>query len=97
MLRFMGSQRVGEGLRRRLAGCPMGAGGGEAAPPATSPGSGSGILYCWTTREAPCIREFSSVQFSHSVVSDSLRPLNRSTPGLPVYHQLSEFTQTHVH
>ena len=28
-----------------------------------------------------------SVQFSHSVV----------TPGLPVHHQLPEFTQTHVH
>jgi len=24
-------------------------------------------------------------------------PLNRSTPGLPVHHQLLEFTQTHVH
>ena len=24
-------------------------------------------------------------------------PMNRSTPGLPVYHQLPEFTQTHVH
>ena len=24
-------------------------------------------------------------------------PMNRSTPGLPVHHQLSEFTQTHVH
>ena len=24
-------------------------------------------------------------------------PMNHSTPGLPVYHQLSEFTQTHVH
>ena len=23
--------------------------------------------------------------------------MNRSTPGLPVYHQLLEFTQTHVH
>ena len=31
----------------------------------------------------------SSVQFSHSVVSD---PMNCSTPGLPVYHQLLEFT-----
>ena len=30
----------------------------------------------------------SSVQFSRSVVSDSLRPMNRSTPGLPVHHQL---------
>ena len=24
-------------------------------------------------------------------------PMNRSTPGLPVYHQLPEFTETHVH
>ena len=38
----------------------------------------------------------SSVQFSHSFVSDC-DPMNRSTPGLPVQHQLSEFTQTHVH
>ena len=39
----------------------------------------------------------SSVQFSHSVVSDSLRPMNRNTPGCPVHHQLTEPTQTHVH
>ena len=24
-------------------------------------------------------------------------PINHSTPGLPVHHQLPEFTQTHVH
>ena len=24
-------------------------------------------------------------------------PIDCSTPGLPVHHQLSEFTQTHVH
>ena len=24
-------------------------------------------------------------------------PMNHSTPGLPVHHQLPEFTQTHVH
>ena len=24
-------------------------------------------------------------------------PMNRSTPGLPVHHQLTEFAQTHVH
>ena len=35
-----------------------------------------------------------SVQFSHSVMSDSLQPMNRSTPGFPVHHQLPEFTQT---
>ena len=38
-----------------------------------------------------CIR---SVQFSRSV---ALQPMVYSTPGLPVYHQLPEFTQTHVH
>ena len=25
------------------------------------------------------------------------KPMNRSTPGLPVHHQLLELTQTHVH
>ena len=24
-------------------------------------------------------------------------PMNHSTPGLPVHHQLREFTQTHIH
>ena len=41
----------------------------------------------------------SSVQFS-SVTQWCLTlcdPMNRSTPGLPVHHQLPEFTQTHVH
>ena len=40
-----------------------------------------------------------SVQFS-SVAQSCLTlcdPMNRSTPGLPVHHQLPEFTQTHVH
>jgi len=40
---------------------------------------------------------FSSVQFSCSVMSDSLRSHDCSTPGFPVHHQLLEFTQTHVH
>ena len=37
------------------------------------------------------------VQFSRLVVSDSLQPMNRSTPGFPVHHQLPELAQTHVH
>ena len=37
---------------------------------------------------------FSLVQSSRSVVSDSLRPHGQQ--GLPVHHQLPEFTQTHV-
>ena len=42
--------------------------------------------------------QFCSVQFS-SVAQSCLTlcdPMNRSTPGLPVHHQLLEFTQTHV-
>ena len=38
-----------------------------------------------------------TVQFSCSVMSDSATPMDCSTPGLPVHHQLSELTQTHVH
>ena len=42
---------------------------------------------------------FSSVQFSSVAQScpTLCDPMNRSTPGLPVQHQLPEFTQTHVH
>ena len=38
--------------------------------------------------------QFSSVAQSCLTLCD---PMNRSTPGLPVQHQLLEFTQTHVH
>ena len=41
--------------------------------------------------------QFSSVEFSCSVMDNSLWPRGFSTPALPVHHQLSEFTQTHVH
>ena len=42
---------------------------------------------------------FSSVQFSPVAQSCPILcdPPNCSTPGLPVRHQLPEFTQTHVH
>ena len=42
---------------------------------------------------------FSSVQFSSVAQScpTLCDPMNRSTPGLPVYHQLPEFTQIHIH
>ena len=55
-------------------------------------------LYAWMiTVNIPLV--FSSVQFS-SVAQSCLTlcdPMNRSTPGLPMHHQLPEFTQTHVH
>ena len=38
--------------------------------------------------------QFSSVTQSCPTLCD---PMNRSTPGLPVHHQLLEFTQTYVH
>ena len=38
--------------------------------------------------------QFSSVTQSCPTLCD---PMNRRTPGLPVHHQLPEFTQTHVH
>ena len=43
--------------------------------------------------------QFSSVQFSSVAQScpTLCDPMNCSTPGLPVYHQLPEFTQTRVH
>ena len=36
-------------------------------------------------------------QFSCSVVSNSCNPMDCSTPGFPVHHQLPELAQTHVH
>ena len=38
--------------------------------------------------------QFSSVAQSCLTLCD---PMNRSTPGLLVHHQLPEFTETHVH
>ena len=41
-----------------------------------------------------CSVQFNSVAQSCPTLCD---PMNHSTPGLPVHHQLPEFTQTHVH
>ena len=38
--------------------------------------------------------QFSSVAQLCLTICD---PMNRGTPGLPVHHQLPEFTQTHIH
>ena len=38
--------------------------------------------------------QFSSVAQSCPTLCD---PMNPSTPGLPIHHQLPEFTQTHIH
>ena len=41
--------------------------------------------------------EISSVSSVAQLCPTLCDPMNRSTPGLPVHHQLPEFTQTHVH
>ena len=69
------------------------------------------ILTCRVYRQARCatvvahgqvivdlimkiLVQFSSVAQSCLTLYD---PMNHSMPGLPVHHQLPEFTQTHVH
>ena len=53
----------------------------------------------WTARRfnQSILKEISSVQLSRSSCPTPCDPMNHRTPGLPVHHQLPEFTQTHVH
>ena len=53
----------------------------------------------WVAVSFSNVGPFSSVQFSSVAQScpTLCDPVNRSMPGLPVHHQLPEFTQTHVH
>ena len=48
----------------------------------------------WATREALSSVQFSSVAQLCPTLCD---PMNCSTPGIPVHHQLPEFIQIHVH
>ena len=69
-----------------------------------SPQGNNGSLHPWagspmnlvstTGRLTPTSVPFSSVAQSCPTLCD---PMNCSTPGFPVHHQLPEFTQTHVH
>ena len=67
------------------------------------------VLMRWMKLE-PIIQSEVSQKEKHqySIRSDQIRsvahscptlfnPMNRSMPGLPVHHQLPEFTQTHAH
>ena len=49
------------------------------------------VNFKWTSSSSPLL---SSVTQSCPTLWD---PMDCSTPGLPVHHQLREFTQTHVH
>ena len=55
-------------------------------------GLNSGLLHCRQILNR--LVQFSSVAQSCPTLCD---PVNCSTPGLPVHHQLPEFTQTHIH
>ena len=66
------------------------------------------LKYFWGTSVVSC-KDVITLQVPWLIMqSDQIRsvaqscptlcdPMNRSTPGLPVHHQLLEFTQTHVH
>ena len=53
------------------------------------------------TEDLPAIKllDDSSVEFSSvaQLCPTLCDPMNHSAPGLPVHHQLPEFTQTHIH
>ena len=62
----------------------------------------STIFFQYHSSKASILRcssflQFSSVQFSHSVGSNSLQPHESQHAGVLVIHQLPEFTQTHIH
>ena len=58
----------------------------------TSEPPGKPCIYIYTYIYIPV--QFSSVAQPCPILC---HPMNRSTPGLPVHHQLLEFTQTHIH
>ena len=55
----------------------------------------AGSLPLEAPRKPPLKDQINSVQLLSRV--QLCDPMNRSMPGLPVHHQLPEFTQTHVH
>ena len=82
-VRFRGAQSASLSTLNSLRGCWVST---AAAAQSSVSSEADGKCSCW------------SVQFS-SVAQSCLtlcNPMNRSTPGLPVHHQLPEFTQTHV-
>ena len=55
------------------------------------------LLYMWNWHSI--VNQLQSSQFSSvtQLCPTLCEPMDWSMPGLPVYHQLLEFTQTHVH
>ena len=80
------------------------------ASPLFWPGEFHGLYSLWSPKESDTTEQLSlsqcitfprlaSVQFSSVAQScpTLCDPMNHSTPGLPVHHQIPEFSQTHVH
>ena len=66
----------------------------ERTPPPMASHKGAPIPSASTYQIIRELVQFSSVTQSCSTLCD---PMDCSMPGLPVHHQLLEFTQTHVH
>ena len=60
----------------------------------SSRGSSQPRDWTWVSCRASGFFQFSSVAQSYPTLYD---PMDCSTPGFPVHHQLPELTQTHVH
>ena len=95
----VGSLGGSQGCRHNVSWAELSSGGlrklgfqsSVPSPVSTQPSSSGEqqYPYTWDLTSA-------SVQFSHSVMS-LCNPIDCSMPGLPIYHQLPEFTQSHVH
>ena len=55
------------------------------------------VFKCKRVKKKPYSPHLSSEIRSDQSLQHFVTPMKRSTPGLPVHHQLPEFTQTHVH
>ena len=68
--------------------------------PGRAPEEGNGNPLSIIAWRIPCTEETSALQSISSAAQSCLTlydPMDCSRPGLPVHHQLPEFTQTHVH
>ena len=55
------------------------------------------LSHSLSMKTSPTVFPFFSIPFSCSAMSSTLQPRDCSMSGLPIHHQLPEFTQTHVH
>ena len=94
----MGVRRAGSVVHATLLGSPGSGGAYPVCVGGQAPWKGPD--YTWGLPRKELWRK-NKDKFQFSSVAQSCptlcNPMNRSTPGLPVHHQLPEFTQTHVH